>query len=63
MTKSAAAVEYTDCTSAEGQGFPNECPESDTKQSEGEFPVMQELWKCGVPLPCHGSQAYSDPEW
>ena len=36
-------VGYTDCTSAEGYNPPNECPEYDTKQSDGEVPVMLEL--------------------
>ena len=41
----AGAVEYTDCTSAEGQDpHPNECPGYDTKQFDGEVPVMQQLW-------------------
>ena len=43
---STGAVEYTDCTSVEG--YPpkkkNECPVYDTKQSDGEVPVMPELW-------------------
>ena len=30
--------------SVEGQDSPNECPVYDTKQSDGEAPVMQELW-------------------
>ena len=40
------AVEYTDCTSAEGWEPPthNERPGYDTKQSDGEVPVMLELW-------------------
>ena len=37
------AVEYTDCFSAEGYP-PNECPGYDTKQSDGEVPVMLDLW-------------------
>ena len=42
----AGAVEYINCTSAEGYNPPppNECPEYDTKQSDGEVPVMLELW-------------------
>ena len=36
----AGAVEYTDCSSAEGWDSPNECPDYDTKQSDGEVPVM-----------------------
>ncbi len=35
IAQSAGAVEYTDCTSAEGQDPPNECPGYDTKQSDG----------------------------
>ena len=42
---SAKAVEYTDCTSAEGcDPHPNECPAYDAKQSDGEVLVMLELW-------------------
>ena len=41
---SAGAVEYTYCTSAEGYPPPNECPVYDTKQSDGEVPVMLGLW-------------------
>ena len=34
-----------DCISVEGvRLFPNECPGYDTKQSDGEVPVMLELW-------------------
>ena len=40
----AAAVEYTNCTSAEEYGSTNERPVYDTKQSE--IPVMLEL--CGM---------------
>ena len=41
MAKSAEAVEYTDCS---GVRFPNKCPRYDTKQSDGEDPVLLELW-------------------
>ena len=44
VTQSAGAVEYTDCTSAEGRHLSNECPGYETKQSDGEVPVMLELW-------------------
>ena len=45
---SASAVEYTNCTSAEGQDpSPNECPGCDTKQSHGEVPLILKLW--GMP--------------
>ena len=37
----AGAVEYT---SAEGYDPSKVCPENDTKQSDGEVPVMLELW-------------------
>ena len=45
----AGAVEYTDCTSAEGYDPPhththNECSGYDTKQSDGEVPVMLGPW-------------------
>ena len=38
FAKSAGPVEYTDQTP------PNGCPGYDTKQSDGEVPVMLELW-------------------
>ena len=46
MAQSAGAAKYTDCFSAEGQNSPNECPKFDTKQSDGEAPLMLEL--CGM---------------
>ena len=40
----ARAVEYTDCISAVGlDSPPSECPRYDTKQSDGEVPVI--LWQ------------------
>ena len=45
FAQSAGAVEYTDCTSAEGwDPPPHECPAYDTKQSDGEVPAVLELW-------------------
>ena len=35
---------YTDCISAEGKHCLNECYGNDTKQSDGEIPVVLELW-------------------
>ena len=43
VAQSAVAVEY-DCFSAEGLDSQNKCPGYDTKQSDGEVPVMLELW-------------------
>ena len=37
--------EYTDCSSAEKYDHPYEYPGYDTKQSNGEAPVMLELWR------------------
>ena len=48
MDHSPGAVEYTDCFSAERQNLPNECPGYDTKQSDGEVPVMLELWRMRI---------------
>ena len=47
FAQSAWAVEYTKCTSAE------ECSGYDTKQYDGEVPVMLELWgmRCTSSLP------------
>ena len=44
MAQSAGAVEYTNCFSTEEQHSPNECPGYQTKQSDGEVPLMVELW-------------------
>ena len=47
ITENDYPVEYTDCFSSEGvRPPPNECPVYDTKQSDGEVPVMLEL--CGM---------------
>ena len=40
MAQLAGGADYTDCISAEGYPHPNECPGYDTKQSDGEAPVM-----------------------
>ena len=44
LAQPAWAVEYTDYISAKEKDFPTECPRYDTKQSDGEAPVMLELW-------------------
>ena len=38
------SVEYINCIFAESYDPSNECPGYDTKQSDGEAPVMLELW-------------------
>ena len=43
IAQSAGAVEYTNCFSAEGKTS-NECPGYETKQTDGEVPVMLGLW-------------------
>ena len=44
VAQSTGAVEYTDFTFAEGVRPSNECSGYDTKQTDGEVPVMMELW-------------------
>ena len=44
LAQTVGAVEYTDCISAEEHDSPKECLGYDTKQFDGEVPVMQELW-------------------
>ena len=44
MAQSAMTVKFIDYFSAEWQDSPNKCPGYDTKQSDGEVPVMLELW-------------------
>ena len=40
-----------DCITADELDSPNECPDYDIKQSDGEAPVMKELWGMqGAPL-------------
>ena len=38
------AVKYTSYISSEGYDPPNKCPTYDIKQSDGEAPVILELW-------------------
>ena len=45
VAKLAWAVEYTDCTSAEGYDSPNKCRGYDTKQYDSKVSVMLELWE------------------
>ena len=40
---------------------PNECPGYDSKQSDGEVPVMHGEY--GAPLHCHFSQVLFGPAW
>ena len=42
-TKSARAVEYTDCISIDGLDTTNECPRYDVKQSDCEAPAL-DIW-------------------
>ena len=44
MAQSTGAAEYADCISAEGQDSLNEYSRYYTRQSDGEAPVMMELW-------------------
>ena len=57
----AGAVECTDCSSAEGYDLPNECPRYDTKQSDGEVPVMLGLW--GIAIAPRSTLARSGSTW
>ena len=45
LDKSVGAVEYTDCFSSKGWDFTNECLGYDIKPSDGEAPIMLELWE------------------
>ena len=44
MAHSVGAAEYTDCISTEVKIPSKECPVYDTKQSDGEAPLMLQLW-------------------
>ena len=41
----------------------NECPGYDIKQSDGETPVMLELWGIWNTFHCYRSQVNSDQDW
>ena len=43
VARSAGAAEYTNWISAKWIRLPNECPDNDTKKSDGEVSVMLEL--------------------
>ena len=45
LAQSAEAVEYAYCFSAQGVRHLHECLGNDTKQYNGEVPVMLELWE------------------
>ena len=60
MAQSAWALVHTDWISAEGQDSPNKCPGYDTKQSDGDAPLMLELW--GM-LSTPSFPSLSDPLW
>ena len=47
----------------EDKNSPNKCPGYNSKQSDGEIPVMLELWGMQVPLCCHRYLVHSGPEW
>ena len=63
FVQSTGAVEYTDCTSTEKKDTPNECSGYDTKQSDGQVPIMLELSGTQSTLHCHRFQVHSGPEW
>ena len=44
FAQSAGAEEYTNCICRGVRPHPHECPGYDTKQSDGEVPVMLEVW-------------------
>ena len=45
IAQSAGAVEYTNGFSTEGLDTPQRVSWNDTKQSDGEVPVLLELWE------------------
>ena len=51
IVKLAVAVEYTDCISVDVWDSPNKCSGYDTKQSDDEASLTQELWgMSSIPL-------------
>ena len=63
VAQSASAVQYTDYTFAEELGSPNKSSVYDTKQSDGETPVMLEFggMQSTALLPSLPGQLW--PEW
>ena len=45
MANSTITAEYTDWIYVKRKDFPIECPRYDSKQSDGETPVIMELWE------------------
>ena len=63
FAQSAGAAEYTDCTSREGPDFLNKYLGYDTKQSDGEVPVMLELWGMRSTPSLPSLPVHSGSEW
>ena len=63
FTQSVGAVEYIDSSFAEGEDSLNECPGYDTKQADGEVPVMLEVWGMRTTLHCHRRPVQSGREF
>ena len=60
VVQSAGTAEYTDCITTEESDIANDCLRYDTKQSDGEAPVMLELWGMqSIPL----LSSLPDPLW
>ena len=63
ITQSAMAVEYTDCTSAEGLDPTfNECPDMTLNNLMVRFEQCWSFGEYGVPLHCHRSEVDFGPE-
>ena len=64
LAHSAGAIEYTDCYPAEVWDPPTHmCPSYDTKQSDGEAPVMLEFWGMWRTSLLSYSKVHSVPKW
>ena len=55
VSHSIEAIEYTHCISVEGKDpHPNKYLRYDTKQSDGQAPIMLELWRMQITSWCNG---------
>ena len=64
IAQSAGAVEYTDCTSAEGKSPPLMSVQNMTLNNlMVGFQRCCSFGECRVPLHCHCSQVHPGPEW
>ena len=61
--QSAGVVDIPTDSRQRVKTLPQWIPWYDTKWSDGEVPVLLEIWGMRKPIQCHHSQVHSEPEW